>query len=267
MKLTNYGNTCYFNSALQCLLRVEIISNALIFDTHVCRSVFTVEYQKMVKMSSSSLPLNLPILLNIFRTRFARFDNAHPHDAQEAFVCMLDLLDQDLVDLAFNGTKVQETVCRSGKKIHHEKFTVDIMTEFSGGGGIAETIANSHKWTTVHDYMDDNGNVYNIAATRQTYGVYPNVLAITFAEMNNGQRNVVLSENLVFGNLSYDLIATCTHVGDTRFGGHYVSLIKKGGGGNSIWALMNDTQCIENVEFPAEARHYLALYMLKNSSC
>jgi ubiquitin C-terminal hydrolase len=249
--LDNHGNTCYFNSALQCLLRVPQISNALISGgTHECVSEFTVEYQKMVKEGDLVVPNTLLNLLNIFRKRFPSFANSRPHDAQEAFVCMLDLLDQSLVDLAFNGTKIQETVCRSGKKAHTEKFTVDMIH------GDCTTVQTSQKWSTVRDYVDDSGHTWNIAATRQRYGTpHPNILALTFTSLP-----VTLTEELE----NYTLIATCTHFGNAR-GGHFVSLIKDSDEEGTTWLMMNDAQCIKMENFPARGRHYLALYMLKNS--
>jgi len=47
--LPNYGNTCYFNSALQCLLQIPQLSNYMILNTFQCEQEFTIEYQKIVK--------------------------------------------------------------------------------------------------------------------------------------------------------------------------------------------------------------------------
>jgi len=263
----NLGNTCYFNSALQCLLHVPHLTEVLIFDRYECANEFTIEYQKLTKIfwldTTGSVHINPLSLLCMFRAKFAQFDNRDPHDAQEAFVCLLDMLDQKLVDTVFNGRKLQETVCRSGKRVRTEKFTVDIMTSPTANTA-AEAIGESQKWSALDNYVDDAGTVWNVAATRQTYETCPVVLALSFPTFCRNSRPIRLSQTLTIKEkgCEYDLLATCTHMGSNS-NGHYVAIVNCGDGS---WCIKDDTRLVKTDSMPYTGRHYVALYILKNSS-
>jgi hypothetical protein len=253
--LLNNGNTCYFNSALQCVL--------LVFPTvkENGKNEFTTEYGLFARKfydSDGDIYENPSKLLNIFRAKFPQFDNTDQHDAQEAFVCMLDLLDQDLVLTAFGGKKLQETVCSLGKKARVENFTVDIMP----GYDLCDSIRNSHKWNVLTDYVDDTGKVWNVAATRQTYHTFPEILAFSFPMYGGGDSYVSLSDKIRIDTNDYHLLSTCTHFGNSRHGGHYVALIKD----KEKSVLIDDTHTQKLPNFPYKGRHYLALYSRSKNS-
>ena len=245
--LVNLGNTCYFNSALQCLIHVP----DLLSGDGDYKNSFTNEYKNFVEGTCN----NPALLLNEFRLKYKQFNNSDQHDAQEAFVCLLDMLDQSIVYRVFNGKKIQETVCRSGKKSVIENFTVDIMS--ISNCNLVDSILESHKWNALDNYTDDDGTTWNVAATRRTYHVLPNVLALSFPMYGSG--DVSLSENLTINSVEYQLFATCTHHGSARNGGHYVAIVKYKG----EWILKDDTAIHKLSEFPLIGRHYLALFSTK----
>ena len=102
--LDNLGNTCYFNTAMQCLLQVPQLSNFLILKEYTGNCEFTNEYQKTVrnvwlnKDRSSETPEKL---LHLFRQKFTQFNNTNQQDCQEAMLCILDILDKSLCPNSF----------------------------------------------------------------------------------------------------------------------------------------------------------------------
>ena len=72
--LTNYGNTCYFNAALQCILQVPQLSNYMILKNFDHKDELVLEYQKIVKnfWTSPESSINILKFLKLFISKFKR---------------------------------------------------------------------------------------------------------------------------------------------------------------------------------------------------
>ena len=93
--LENHGNTCYFNTALQCLLYIPVLSNYFIRHPYQGDCKFTNEYSKMVKTywTKGQDEIDINSVLTCFREKFPRFGTKEQHDVQEAILCIIDILE------------------------------------------------------------------------------------------------------------------------------------------------------------------------------
>jgi ubiquitin C-terminal hydrolase len=243
--IPNFGNTCYFNSALQCLLQIPQLSNYFITTDYTGPCEITREYQKVVRSAWTSKTdrfIDVRPLLGLFRTRFSQFANGDPQDAQEALMCMIDVL-EPIVKPMMNCVLVQETVFPGGKKTIHDETTVVTVAPKED---IETSLKNMTKWNTIENYEDDAGKVWNVAATRTTFEKFPSILVVSTTH----KTTLTVQENLAH----LELFASCVHVGSQR-GGHYMAYTKHKG----QWYLKDDLTCAKT-PFPHTSGHCILFY-------
>ena len=243
--IPNFGNTCYFNSALQCLLQIPQLSNYFITADYTGPCEITREYQKVVRSAWTSKTdrfIDVRPLLGLFRTRFSQFANGDPQDAQEALMCMIDIL-EPIVKPMMNCVLVQETVFPGGKKTIQDETTVVTVAPKED---IETSLKNMTKWNTIENYEDDAGKVWNVAATRTTFEKFPSILVVSTTH----KTTLTVQENLAH----LELFASCVHVGSQR-GGHYMAYTKHKG----QWYLKDDLTCSETT-FPETSGHCILFY-------
>jgi ubiquitin C-terminal hydrolase len=247
--LLNLGNTCYFNSALQCLLQIPHLSNYFIKNEYSGDCEFTKEYQKIVRdmWRKTNIVPDTAKILRLFRTRFSQFEALYPHDAQEAFICMIDIL-EPFTKPIINFKMVQETVCPSGKTTSEVESTVLTLGP-TPSRNIEDSLKKSIDWVTIENYQDNNGKVWNVAATRTVFATFPQILVLSMT----CKMNLIVPEKILEG--AYTLIASCIHIGTNR-GGHYVALTKHKG----TWYLKDDMNVSTKSEFIQDAGHYLLVF-------
>jgi len=246
--IPNFGNTCYFNSALQCLLQIPNLSNYFILKDYIGPCEFTREYQKLVKSAwiiKSDRYIDTRPILKIFRTRFFQFANDDQQDAQEALMCMLELL-EDIIKPLITCKLVQETVCTFGKTILKDETMVLTLAPKET---LEKSLEDFTKWNTLEDYEDNDGKVWNVAATRTIFEEFPKVLIISLTH----KQTIQVSEQLD----KYELFASCVHVGNQN-GGHYMAYTRHKG----KWYLKDDLQCVESA-FPETSGHCILFYKLR----
>ena len=269
--MENLGNTCYFNSALQALLQVPSLSNFFILKDYTGPCEFTKAYQQLVRdqWMIKNCTISPRHILGLFQTKFKNFKSGEQHDAQEAFVCMIDILDETIpiVKKIFYGKKVQEVVFPNGKSKTFDNFSVNILFPIKQSQTISELIQNSQEWQAIEKYQDDDGKVWDAAATRSVFWELPKTLAFTLGikapiklEEHLDMKKFIHQESTQ-ANTMYELMATCVHQGravasNWHSSGHYIAYTKHRG----QWYLKNDTLVQKIDTVPLHANHYLFIY-------
>lgn len=265
--LDNLGNTCYFNSSLQCLFQVPQLSNFMILKNYTGNDEFIKEYQSLVRKvwvsEGGSITPNK--LLELFRKRWPQFNSDDQHDSQEAFLCLLDILDKSLCDVIkfiFYSKVIQETVHKNGRSIKTESTPVTILSSKSGET-LEQSLKRHQDWSVLEGFKDDNGVVHHVATTRTLFWELPKILVFT-TRMYGEKVKVKVSELLnmkpfmakgsASKNIKYELFACCKHHGSAH-GGHYVAYTKHRG----EWYIKNDGLCMKT-SLPTEDYFYVLLY-------
>ena len=283
--LLNLGNTCYFNSALQCLLQVPQLSNFLVLKEYSGTCEFTKEYQNIVrkiwlsKQEKNNFE-NPKKLLKLFKQKFKNFDNSSQHDCQEAFIYILEILENSLspfkkinypfesekhslIKDLFYGKTFQETICKNEKTSSVEDSIVHMLTP-NKSLNFLEILKEHQKWNVLEDFVDTKGVKHHVATTRTMFWYTPSILVFSI-NMYTGKRRINLVDEFdssefvhpdsEYKNIKYKLFATCKHQGSVG-SGHYVSYVKH----RDKWYLKDDETCNEIENFPFSDYHYLILY-------
>lgn len=109
--LRNLGNTCFMNSALQCLSNVEMLTNYFLLNHSYEKRCLALEYQNFTKhiwtkeKQEPYSPLNIKRLISQVAPRFA---SCNQQDAQEFMTLLLSELHEDL--LKNYGKHQQKTI-------------------------------------------------------------------------------------------------------------------------------------------------------------
>ena len=260
--IINLGNTCYFSSILQCILQIPQLSNYFLLKKYEGNCEFTREYQICVHtMWKHKQNVNPRKLLTIFKRKYTQFDNRDQHDSQEAFLCIIDILEKSLsgfIQKLLYGENTQETVCKSGKSITKEKFNIIILFPTKDCNHINDLLKNSRKWNGIKDYEDNDGKIWNAAATRTVPTKLPRILAISF-RMYENKIKIQLEEEIDIDGTPYTLFATSIHQGTVNRG-HYIAFTKH----KDTWCLKDDDIYKSN-ELPLVEYHYLTFFKKKNN--
>lgn len=254
--LVNLGNTCYFNTAIQCLAHCPALSKHLFFNDYTGDCNLTREYQKVAKqlfLSGASDPVNPQSLLSVFRTQFSSFSNNGQHDAQEVIVCLIDIfeksLGKDFIQDIFNGEEVQETVFPGGSSMTKETFTTLIL-DVNSNSKLETILENRWKHAGIADYLDDTGRRHRVAAVGRKVTRWPKIIGFTFS-MYNSKFQIEIPEKFE----GRHLFAVVLHAGIV-WGGHYALAVKRYG----KWYLKDDESVTELTEPPTKGLFYMAWY-------
>lgn len=250
----NNGNTCYFNSAVQCVLHINGLSKYILEHPYTGKCPFTIAYRELVKLyftEKKMLKIDIAPLLHPFQGKYPRFKAMQPHDAQDALFCIIDILEiaYPYIKTLVYGEKEQHTVYPRGKKVSKEPFSM-LLLHGENGKSVDELVKKAEDWHTLVDYVDDDGEKYNVATTRNGIITYPPVLFVSFDKKVRVAAEDILEKYQVTGSI--------IHTG-TQSGGHYISMIKL----DDKWFLQDDTNIVL-IDFPVIQDHHVLMYTLKN---
>ena len=253
----NTGNTCYFNTAVQCLVNIPVLSNHFLRCPYDGPCEFTKVYSSLIHTYwLKNGIVDMTPLLASFRKTFPRFGENEQHDVQEAIMCIIDILEraEPILKEWLYGKKTQETVWPGGKSSNEEECCIHLMR--ADGSDMSKMLEESTKWNVLENFQDTNGKVHNVAITRMVFSKLPKVLMLSF----DRKSRVKVFETIHINDNTYELIASAVHVG-IQNDGHYVSFVKR----KVKWLFIND-ESIKEHPLPIEAGHYFMVYNLKTPS-
>lgn len=254
--LANIGNTCYMNSAIQCLIHVPDLSNHLLKEGYDGPCELTREYAKLVKdlwrnkESAYTIPRDFH---TAFTRKYPSFANLQPHDVQEVLLKLIDTFEESLgkefVRAIFNGQETQEVMYPKGVSKKENDITAIVVMPKAQNQTLDELMKNREGLDAFSGYVDDEGNTWNAAVTRTYITKFPSTLIVSFAQYD-AKYTVRIPERYE----GYALYGLVVHYGSTN-GGHYAAYAKHRG----VWRYIDDDTIIER-EPPEAGEYYVAMY-------
>ncbi len=225
--LPNLGNTCYFNSALQCLAHVPTLTNRFLREPYVGECELTREYSKLVRViwSKDGTPDPAP-LLALFQKKHPSFTPGQPHDTNEAVLCLIDDIERsiglDFMKPIFYSTEKQTVTYPGGESTQTNEIVSLTLLD-------ADSLQTYMKHQYLTDYVDSGGKKYNVAALQTVIDKMGYIFTMTFTGKTPAGK---VPET--FGG-THALFALVLHWG-IGYGGHYAVLCKHRG----QWRLIDD---------------------------
>jgi len=261
--LWNLGNSCYFNTAIQCLAHVPTLTKHFFSVPYEGPCGVTREYQKVVKqlfLHGETGPVSPSDLLGEFRIRYPDFANSGQHDTQEVLLLLIDTFEKSLgqkfITDIFNGEEAQETIYPDGMSTVKNQFTTLIM-DVGEPASLKDLIDDREEPVGIADYVDGDGKKHNVAAIRTRVTKWPKVIIFSFSMYDY---KFPIEIPLEFEGRK--LFACVMHQG-ARQGGHYALLVRR----YDKWYIKDDAsvQEIPNIE-TLKGEFYMALYRQQSSA-
>ena len=260
--LWNLGNTCYFNTAVQCLAHVPPLTKHFFAEEYEGPCDVTKEYQKIVQqlfIKGKTDPVSPSDLLGAFRVRFPVFADGQQHDAQEVILHLIDVFEQSLgkefiMDL-FNGTEAQETMWEDGMSTIRTPFTT-LLLDVSEPCRLHDLLEDRIEPIPIENYKDDRGKTYEAAMVRNRIEKWPKFISFSFSMYDY---KFPIEIPLEFEGRK--LFACVLHQGHKN-GGHYALLVRR----FDKWYIKDDETVREVPQIQSlRGEFYLAFYRPVNS--
>jgi ubiquitin carboxyl-terminal hydrolase 22/27/51 len=269
--LWNNGNICYFNSCLQCILQIPLLSNSLMTRRYHGTCEFTQEYIKFVRefWSCGKQPCDPYPLLKLFCKRHRQFNTHGQHDAHEVFVSLLDILHKgtrqsstrraidnpewrlksnSLIKEAFYS-QIEKTITYPGGSSVTRENTGSILLTPTQDTSLLGLVEDFTREETIEGYRDSTGVRHRSATLTQKLIHKAPILVFCF-NMFLKKVNVSIPEK--FGN--YKLISCCLHMGG-QARGHYVSYTLH----KDTWYLKDDDRVVKQKP-SLNSSYYFCIY-------
>lgn len=226
--LWNLGNTCYFNTAVQCLAHVPPLTKHFFsLEPYTGPCEITREYQKVVRAlftRDKTEPVSPSDLLGAFRVRFPQFASNQQHDAQEVILHLIDAfeksLGKEIIQDIFNGEDAQETVWSEGMSITKTPFTTLIL-DVTEPCRLEDLLKDRQEERSLEGFVDDDGKSFAVAAIRNKVMKWPRIVSFSFS-----MYDYKFPVEIPFEIEGRKLFACVLHQGAQR-GGHYALLVRR----------------------------------------
>jgi ubiquitin C-terminal hydrolase len=260
--LWNLGNTCYFNTAVQCLAHVPPLTKHFFSTEYQGQCDVTREYQKVVKQlftKDKTDPVSPSDLLGAFRVRFPEFSDGRQHDAQEVILHLIDVFENSLgkefVTDLFNGTEAQETMWDGGMSTIKTPFTT-ILLDVAEPCRLQDLLEDRLEPITVENYTDSDGKQHEAVMVRNRIEKWPKFISFSFSMYDY---KFPIEIPLEFDGRK--LFACVMHQGHKN-GGHYALLVRR----FDKWYIKDDERVTEISQIETlRGEFYLAFYRPMNS--
>mgnify|MGYP001200675267 CR=1 FL=1 len=222
----NYGNTCYLNVILQIFLHVDILVKNKQW-AHILIKL---------KQLKKNCPFKPNLIYNFLKLN-KHFKIGQPHDAHEAFLHILDYVD----DISFKGVLLykMETTNKPLEINKNKEFFTSIELALTHSN-LYDNLNEFFKSELISGWKDKHNNVRNIIK----YGYildFPNNLAIVLKQTQHIKKRIqydhILDMTKYAANPNkkekYELVSVIIH---SNY--HYYGYFKN----NNIWYLYNDEQ-------------------------
>jgi len=269
--LWNHGNICYFNSCLQCILQIPVLSNSFMTGKYNGNCIFTDEYIKLVRTfwACGEEPCDPYPLLKLFCSRYRQFNNHGQHDSHEVLVALLDLLHKGTKQpLSIRKIDNPEWNLKANSFIKESFYSqIEKTIHYDGGSSTTRENAGSILLTPLEDtsldeLMKDFTKREQIEGYQDNTGVRHNS-AILQHRLINKAPIMIFCFNMFIKKVNvsipeiwedYKLISCCFHSG-IRSRGHYVAYTLHKG----TWYLKDDDQVTKQPP-PSHGSCYFCIY-------
>jgi len=253
--LENLGNTCFFNSAVQCLSHVPDLSNRLLKQAYTGECEVTRAYSDLVGQlwRKKVERADITPFYTAFCKKFPRFADRRPHDVQEVVLELLDVFEKSLgvgfVQNIFNGTETQIVTYPKGESRKESEFTTLVVVPETSGQTLDELVRRRERYEAFSGYVDTAGTQYHAAVQQTRVTKWPKLLIVSFSQYE--ARRTVRVPQTYQDRVLFGLVV---HQGSTQ-GGHYYAYVKHKG----VWRLVDDTSVVE-MDPPEAGDYYMAWY-------
>lgn len=285
--LTNFGNTCYFNSMVQCVLSCPSVVQTILEnpDDMKSRPVTSALHDMVVAMRGQETNANAganavtPALHKLYeaimafaakRADITTFTPGRQHDSHEAFMLLLECIEHTKLAELFEHRYISRIVCMhcrviaSHKETLYSVFEVHPRFESKLPERFAATIRNAtnlqdyirQTYTEIRDYKCGKcGRVNESCLSRTTLVMVPEVLPVVLKKYNE-QIVTPFPRTLTFDDNQYKLVAVSEHSGG-QSGGHYWAICERSGG---VYRL--DDSSVSSEPFGENVTSYMLFYHL-----
>ncbi len=279
--MSNYGNTCYFNSMLQALLSCSSFTQTV--EQEAKNSPDNAVIQALARYIQSSTDANHRAVYDAF-IKYAEAHNEgksiapmRQNDAHEAFVLMLDCIEKvpELIKLFNHRYEIMIRCHECRIVVSKLQGGFSKCFRVNPGYSVPEKPYSSYKApTNLHDYISHNVSSLpdykcpkcgkaNTCLKIECLRMIPEIIPVVFTKYGSTREETILPRSLTFGGsnggslLEYEMVSVVQHYGN-RDGGHYVATCLRREG----IRLLNDGSSMPASEFPTDVSCYMAFYHL-----